>query len=189
MTPEVFLCRAQHFLTSIRKGVSQERWAQKTMPSDVLVFRKKAWWAGIISLSLLALATIGRGETQNRMNLRENWLLQSSCKVNQPGEILSTTQFSPDHWYKTAVPSTVLAAQVANGEFKDIEFGKNLRKLPGMDYPIGQMYSNLDMPSESPYACSWWYRTEFQLPQDFRGRKVWLHFNGINYRANWMQLS
>ena len=154
------------------------------MPSDVLVFRKKAWWAGIISLSLLALATIGRGETQNRMNLRENWLLQSSCKVNQPGEILSTTQFSPDHWYKTAVPSTVLAAQVANGEFKDIEFGKNLRKLPGMDYPIGQMYSNLDMPSESPYACSWWYRTEFQLPQDFRGRKVWLHFNGINYRAN-----
>jgi exo-1,4-beta-D-glucosaminidase len=118
------------------------------------------------------------------MDLRENWLLQSSCKVSEPAEVLSTSQFSPEHWYKTTVPSTVLAAQVANGEFHDINFGKDLRKLPGMDYPIGQMYSNLDMPSTSPYACSWWYRTEFKLPQDFKGRKVWLHFNGINYRAN-----
>ena len=42
----------------------------------------------------------------------------------------------------------------------------------------------MDLPSWSPYACSWWYRTEFQLPQDFRGRRVWLHFNGINYKAN-----
>jgi exo-1,4-beta-D-glucosaminidase len=118
------------------------------------------------------------------MDMRENWLVQSSCKVNEPGEVLSTSQFTPDHWYKTTVPSTVVAAQVANGEFHDISFGKNLRERPGMDYPIGQMYSNMDMPSSSPYACSWWYRTEFKLPADFKGRKVWLHFNGINYRAN-----
>ncbi len=89
-----------------------------------------------------------------------------------------------DHWYKTAVPSTVLAAQVANGEFKDIYFADNIRKLPGMDDPFGELFSNMDMASGSPYACSWWYRTEFQLPQDFHGRKLWLHFNGINYKAN-----
>jgi exo-1,4-beta-D-glucosaminidase len=118
------------------------------------------------------------------VDLRENWLLQSSCKVGASAEVLSTSQYSPDHWYKTTVPSTVVAAQVANGEFHDIYSEKELRKLPGMDYPIGQMYSNLEMPSTSPYACSWWYRTEFKLPQDFKGRKVWLHFNGINYRAN-----
>jgi len=114
------------------------------------------------------------GETRNRVDLRENWTLQSSCKVNAPAEVLSTTRFSPDNWYKATVPSTVLAAQVADGEFKDIYFADNLRKLPGMG---GQ-------PGENPYACSWWFRTEFQLPQEFKGRRVWLRFNGINSRAN-----
>jgi len=154
------------------------------MSSGDLVFRKKARWVGIISLSLLVLSTAGRAQTKGRMDLRENWLLQNSCKVNEPGEVLSTPQFTPAQWYKATIPSTVLAAQVANGEFRDIYFGKNLRRLPGMAYPIGQLYSNLPIASESPYACSWWFRTEFRLPPDFRGRKVWLHLDGINYKAN-----
>ena len=40
------------------------------------------------------------------------------------------------------------------------------------------------MPQDSPFRCSWWYRTEFKLPDNFAGRKVWLHFGGINNRAN-----
>ena len=40
------------------------------------------------------------------------------------------------------------------------------------------------MDKNSPYARSWWYRTEFQLPPEFTGRTVWLNFKGINYRAN-----
>jgi hypothetical protein len=48
----------------------------------------------------------------------------------------------------------VLAAQVADGDLKDIYFGDNLRKLPGMDYPVGELFANLDVPSGSPYACS-----------------------------------
>jgi exo-1,4-beta-D-glucosaminidase len=101
--------------------------------------------------------------TRYRLDLRENWLLQSSCMVNVPGDIVSTTEFTPAQWYKATIPSTVLAAQVANGEFHDIFFAKNLRKLPGMEYRIGQLY--------------WWYRTDFQLPPDFRGRRVWLHLD------------
>lgn len=147
------------------------------MTAKGLMSCKKTWWVVMTSLSFLALSTPGQGEARNRVDLRENWFLQSSCKVNEPAEVLSTSQFSPDHWYKTTVPSTVLAAQVADGEFKDIYFGDNLRKLPGVEYRAGE-------PNGSPYACSWWYRTEFQLPQDFRGRRVWLHFNGINYKAN-----
>ena len=40
------------------------------------------------------------------------------------------------------------------------------------------------MPQDSPFRCSWWYRTDFKLPESFAGRKVWLHFGGINNRAN-----
>lgn len=121
---------------------------------------------------------------QAHLNLHTGWFLQSSCKVNQPGELLSTDAFKPNGWYATSVPSTVLAAQVAAGEFKDLYFGENLGKLPGMDYPRGKNFSELAMPKNSPYACSWWYRTEFRVPIDYKGRTIWLHFDGINNRAN-----
>jgi len=154
------------------------------MSAKVPVACKKALLVVMTFALALAGLTPGHAQSSNRFDLRENWYVQSSCKLNTPAEVLSTSQFSPDHWYKTTVPSTVLAAQVANGEFKDIYYADNVRKLPGMDYPFGELFSNMDMASGSPYACSWWYRTEFQVPQDFRGRKLWLHFNGINYKAN-----
>jgi exo-1,4-beta-D-glucosaminidase len=41
------------------------------------------------------------------------------------------------------------------------------------------------MPEDSPFRNSWWYRSQFRLPSDYReGQQTWLHFNGINYRAN-----
>ena len=61
----------------------------------------------------------------------------------------------------------------------------NFRKYPGMTYPIGlNTFNNLPMDKDSPYARSWWYRTEFQLPATYTGKSAWLHFKGINYRAN-----
>jgi exo-1,4-beta-D-glucosaminidase len=142
----------------------------------VILYKKIGRFVSI-SLTFLAGLAPCHAETGNRVDLRENWYVQSSCKVNAPAEVLSTTQFSPDHWYKATIPSTVLAAQVADGEFKDIYYADNLRKLPGMGDSGGQ-------PGKNPYACSWWYRTEFQLPPDFRGRRVWLRLNGINSKAN-----
>ena len=96
--------------------------------------------------------------------LHDGWTLQSSGKIAESGEVLSSKAFHPQGWYKTTVPSTVLAAQVASGEFPDPYFGMNLRKIPGTTYPIGRLFSNLPMDKNSPYARSWWYRTEFQLP-------------------------
>ena len=40
------------------------------------------------------------------------------------------------------------------------------------------------MSADSPFAVPWWYRKEFQLPAEEKGRRVWLNFEGINYRAN-----
>jgi exo-1,4-beta-D-glucosaminidase len=119
-----------------------------------------------------------------RIELRQDWALQSSCKAKERGSVLSSVAFKPQGWYAATVPSTVLAAQVAAGEFGDPYYADNLRKIPGMNYPIGGNFAELPMSADSPYACSWWYRTEFRVPQDYKGRNVWLHFNGINYRAN-----
>ena len=37
----------------------------------------------------------------------------------------------------------------------------------------------------SDWFCrtSWWYRTEVELPESYRGKRVWLNLDGINYRA------
>ena len=99
-------------------------------------------------------------------------------------DAISTTQFSAESWLKTTVPNTVLAAQVKAGVFPDPYFGDNLRKIPGTSYPVGHNFSNLPMPTDSPYACSWWYRKEFNAPAlSAKDDRLWLHFGGINYRG------
>ncbi len=116
--------------------------------------------------------------------LREGWTLQSACNLQADGAAISTPAFHPQGWTTVTVPSTVLAAQVAAGEIKQPYYGLNLRKIPGATYPIGQNFSNLPMPDDSPYRCGWWYRKTFAVPAAEKGRTLWLHFGGINYRAN-----
>ncbi len=91
----------------------------------------------------------------------------------------------PKGWYRTTVPSTVVGAQVASGALADPNIGMNLRQFPGMTYPVGlNSFNNVPMDETSPYAVPWWYRTQFFVPDTYAGRTVWLHFQGINYRAN-----
>ena len=135
-----------------------------------------------IFLVLLALPVALTSET--RTPLRDGWTLQSACQLKADGSAISVQKFPVDDWIKTKVPSTVLAAQVAAGVFPDPYFGDNLRKLPGVSGAVGAMMVNKPMPDDSPYRCGWWYRTEFNAPKTAReGEHFWLHFSGINYRA------
>src|SRR6185503_14922355 len=69
----------------------------------------------------------------------------------------------------------------------------NLRAVPGTTYDVGDNFSILPMAPDSPFAVSWWYRTQFRLPtaglrvpspSNVGGRRLWLNFDSINYRAN-----
>ncbi|MGC2449823.1 MAG: sugar-binding domain-containing protein, partial [Candidatus Sulfotelmatobacter sp.] len=83
-----------------------------------------------------------------------------------------------------AVPTTVVAALVKDKTLPDPFPGMNLRSFPGMNYPVGANFSNIPMAPDSPYAVSWWYRKAFTLPSAYKGKTIWLKFDGINYRAN-----
>ena len=113
-------------------------------------------------LALLTLPAVLHAGTVTP--LREGWQLQSACKFQAAGDAIATDGFSTDGWLKTVVPNTVLAAQAAAGAVPDPYYGMNLRQIPGSDYPIGQVFSNLPMPQDSPYRCGWWYRTAFTAP-------------------------
>ncbi|MGB0049566.1 MAG: sugar-binding domain-containing protein, partial [Terriglobales bacterium] len=82
------------------------------------------------------------------------------------------------------MPTTAVAALVADGTYPDPYFGMNLKSFPGMDYSSKSFFANQPMPADSPFRCSWWYRTEFSLPALANQPAAWLHFDGINYRAN-----
>jgi len=123
-------------------------------------------------------------ERNSALFLHKSWMLQSSCVVKASGEQISAIGFSTAGWHSTSVPSTVVAALVADQTYPDPDFGMNLRSIPGTTYPIGKNFAELPMPTDSPFHCSWWYRTEFKLPENYEHRHVLLNFNGINYRAN-----
>src|SRR6185437_3535410 len=121
---------------------------------------------------------------ETRTPLHEGWQLQSACKVSAEGAAISSVDFAAGGWLKTSVPSTVLAAQVKAGVLPNPYFGDNLRKIPGATYPVGHNFANLPMSPDSPYACAWWYRKQFNVPAlTSKDNRVWLHFGGINYRG------
>ena len=99
--------------------------------------------------------------------LDEGWHIRSSVEVPEQGELLSQPGFDVEGWYPTAVPSTVMAALIENGVYKDPFFGKNLENIP-----------------TEPFQNPWWYRKEFQA-DGIRAESITrLVFEGINYSAN-----
>ena len=142
------------------------------------------WQRDLASLSLLFLALPAVLHAGTVTPLHDGWRVQSACNLQAAGDAISSEGFAADNWLKATVPSTVLAAQAAAGAVPDPYYGANLRQIPGTSYPIGQNFSNLPMPQDSPYHCGWWYRKEFTAPAaSAQQDRYWLHFGGINYRA------
>jgi exo-1,4-beta-D-glucosaminidase len=140
-----------------------------------------------LPLWLVAAASLGVASPPAeaaRIPLREGWEIQSSAKVKQTGEQVSLPGFPTEGWHAASVPNTVVGALVEDGVYPDPYFGMNLRAIPGTDYPIGERFTLLPMPPDSPFKPSWWYRKEFRLPAALAGRSVSLHLDGVNYRAD-----
>jgi len=136
-----------------------------------------------VSLSVLLLLSVflssnvfAQTPAGSSLVLRDHWAIQSSETATNDGAVISQPGYAAKDWYPTSVPSTVLAALVANKVYPDPYYGNNYFELPGV--------RRWDKPEGNPFESSWWYRTEFDLPSDYAGRHVWLKFHSVNYRAN-----
>ena len=129
----------------------------------------------MITVSGLAIFTIGlslpaRAANQpEHLTLSSNWELQDISKVSDPGATLSTTSYKPANWYAAVVPGTVLTTLVANKVYPEPLYGENNRP---------------DRIPESLNKTSYWYRTTFTVPANYRNQQIWLNFDGINYSAD-----
>ena len=114
--------------------------------------------AVFVTLSLAGAPANANAESpasSDKIFLHDGWALQSSCLFLAKGEQISTAGYKTNGWHSAAVPTTVVAALVADKTYPDPYYGKNLRDIPGTTYPIGKNFSLLAMPKDSPFRCSW----------------------------------
>ena len=104
---------------------------------------------------------------ENIQPLADGWQIQSSAIAKSAGADISAPNFATTTWHPASVPTTVMAALVQDGTYKDIYFGTNLATIP-----------------TAPFTNSWWYRTEFDVSGRHAAENAGLIFEGINYHAN-----
>lgn len=85
--------------------------------------------------------------------LHAGWQLRSSCETQASDAEISWSGFQATGWHAASVPSTVLAALVADGVYPNPDYGLNVRKIPRTDHPIGANFANMPMPKDSPFTC------------------------------------
>jgi exo-1,4-beta-D-glucosaminidase len=112
----------------------------------------------------------------------KNWRVRSSAEVPQNGGLISQASYQTDGWLKANVPSTVYAVLIQNRKLLNPLYSQNLLQMPGMNYPQGVDFTQIEMPSDSPFRYGWWYRKVFFARK--RGEQAYLQFDGINYAAD-----
>ena len=96
-----------------------------------------------------------------------NWKLQRASEITATGEEISTPGFQPENWVVATVPGTVLSSYKNIGAIADPNYADNQLQI-----------------SESFFNSDFWYRDEFEVPADFKQDRVFLNFDGINWKAN-----
>jgi beta-galactosidase/beta-glucuronidase len=129
--------------------------------------RTKAAFTNPTKLSLAPVKDGIAANGKNEWTVTGGWKLRPAPEVEVGGEAISQPGFSPVHWWTATVPGTVLTTMVDQGVYPDPDYGLN----------------NLSIP-ESLNKQDYWYRTEFNAPGEWKGRRLTLTFEGINYAAS-----
>lgn len=96
-----------------------------------------------------------------------NWELQRASEVTASGEEISTLGYKPENWIVATVPGTVLSSY------------KNIGAIADPNYADNQL-----QVSESFFWSNFWYRDEFEVPEGFKQDRLFLNFDGINWKAD-----
>ncbi len=95
------------------------------------------------------------------------WKLQRDSLVKADGAALSRPGFSDADWIVATVPGTVLSSYWNAGALPDPNYGDNQLMI-----------------SDSFFYADFWYRTEFTAPRVAPGKRIWINFDGINWKAD-----
>ncbi|MGN0188502.1 MAG: glycosyl hydrolase 2 galactose-binding domain-containing protein, partial [Candidatus Cryptobacteroides sp.] len=96
-----------------------------------------------------------------------SWKVQRASEVAAEGGIVSSAGFDDSSWTAATVPGTVLTSYVNTGAVPDPDYADNMFHI-----------------SESFFNSDFWYRTTFLWEPSSAPRRVFLNFDGINWKAD-----
>lgn len=140
-----------------------------------------------ILLLLFAVVVTAQNEKNNIGNAQRIWLdseighqgdyqwkMIKAGDATDPGEKISLSNYATANWMPAIVPGTVLNSLVYNQKYPEPYYGIN-NKIESKLIP--------DISETGRDFYTYWFRTDFTVPQSFKGKTVWLQLDGINYRA------
>lgn len=102
------------------------------------------------------------------------WRMKKVGEVTTLAAEISKPNFPERDWMPAIVPGTVLNSLVHNKIYPEPYYGLN-NKLSSKLIP--------DISEVGREFYTYWFRTEFIVPADYKDKTVWLQVDGINYRA------
>ncbi len=98
---------------------------------------------------------------------RGNWKISREPQANADAEEISKVGFDDGAWIPATVPGTVAGSYFNAGAIADIRYDDDQLCI-----------------SESWFNSDFWYRNEFDVPEEFGGKTLLLNFDGINWKAD-----
>jgi hypothetical protein len=95
------------------------------------------------------------------------WRIQRETLAGADGAALSKPGFHDADWVVATVPGTALTSYYNAGALPDPNYGDNQLAI-----------------SDSFFYADFWYRNEFVVPPVAPGKRVWLNFDGVNWKAD-----
>jgi len=133
---------------------------------------KQVVWM-LLAAAMPAFAGVPFAE-RDVVKVRGDWRMGREAALALSGRTVSSADFDASSWMKAEVPGTVLNTLVLNKVLPDPYWGvNNRRKL--------KIIPDLNDIDRDFYTA--WFRTTFTVPADFKGRKIWMRPEGVNYRG------
>lgn len=102
------------------------------------------------------------------------WKMKKAGEITVGAEIISQPGYTTNDWLPAIVPGTTLNSLVYNNVYPEPYYGMN-NKLTSNIIP--------DLAVAGRDFYTYWFRTEFTVPANYKDKVVWLQLDGINYRA------
>ena len=106
-----------------------------------------------------------------KITLHQGWVTRRANDIVIDGNRLTSRPVATDGWMPATVPGTVLTTMLNNKLIPDPMFSMNNESIPDI-YHVGNDY------------YTFWFLNQFRSPKRPDGKRVWLNFRGINYRAD-----
>ena len=124
----------------------------------------EAWSAGKGDVAPVSRQIVARDGT----SLTDGWSLQCAMFTKSDFGRISSAEYTGGDWIPATVPGTVLASYLAAGAVPDPYYANQVAQISD-----GFFTQN-----------DFWYRNAFVISPGCKGRRLWMVFEGINWKAD-----